>query len=228
MVFAKYGNSEEYDSAVFLLDSVIAHLVESYGSRFAVTILYFPAVYASQPAQTAIEAVLKDHVLVPGGTMLYSPHFYLGEKGKNNARDLCLSLHRSLSEFDVSVTCDPYTSSLFKKRAVLQTPPEPSPNPNPNPDSAPTTNPVPGSVPVPGSEPAPETPPQPAPPPPPGPASTAEVQLVHMVLWTVVFLILSLFYSCYMLAAVDGSNEPEFKANAFEMLGGRAQTQKVT
>jgi len=181
--------------AVFMLDAVIAHLVKTYGSSYAYTLLYFPALHTVQPVHSAIEAVLKDHVLVPTITTWYSyfPHFYLSEKAKTKSRELCENLKQALSGFDISVTCDLPGGSL-NKRAVQQSEPQPGPQPSPGP---------------------------------PGPADKNAVEMVHIVLWSVLFFIVSLVYSCYHLSVIDGSNEPEFKTPSFEMGGGRAKTQKV-
>jgi len=219
-IFSKYGQSEEYDAAVSMLDAAIAHLVKTYGPDYALTLLYFPSLHDVQPVQSAIEAVLKNHVLLPSSvTTWYSffPHFYLGAKAKAKSGELCESLQKVLSEYDVTVSCDRTSSSL--KRALQQS--EPTPLPQPSPLS--------GPQPAPLSPQAPSVP-QPAPSPPPGPpvADQATVALVHIVLWTCLFFLASLIFSCWQLAVVDGSNEPEFKANSFETLGGgRAQTQKV-
>jgi len=58
-------------------------------------------------------------------------------------------------------------------------------------------------------------------------ASQQDVALVHIVLWLVIVLIFALVKSCYHLAVLDGSNEPEFKPKTYEGAGVRSKTTKM-
>jgi len=220
-IFYKYGNSEEYDTAVLLIDAVIAHIVKTYGDSYATTILYFPDTYSLPPVQSVVEALLKDHVLVIPGTMpltslyYYYPQVYLSPEALKKEQELCTKVRQAFSEIDISVICNDYSINT-QKRAHLQTPePSPAPQPSSVPAPAPQNN-TPSPMPTPSPAPAPNY-----------AADKNAVEMVHIVLWTCLFFIAAGLMSCYHLAVIESSNEPEFKARSFEMGGGRSQTQKV-
>jgi len=201
-----------------MVDAVVAHCINTYGPSYVSAILFFPQNPSSSPVISAVQAIVQDFVVVPPGMLsitsflAYYPHVFLNKAGKTEEGRICLELRTAIENSgQVEVICDHWFSAM--KRSVLQ---------SPQPDSQPAPGMVPGMVPVapPTVNPSPYRP----------PANNTQlienVTMMHIILWTVVFLILGFLLSCYHLAILDGSGEPEFKSKSFEVQGAR-QTQKV-
>jgi len=180
-LYAKYGNSEEYDCAVAMVDAVIAHITEVYGekAKYLRTILYFADNYRTQEVQVAIESVVKDYVVVPNGLMPFSsivnflPHIYLTKNGLQKEHDICEALVKALSNVNVDVICGDHDPL---KRYISQTPQPQPPSSHNNTNSNNT-----------------ETVAQ----------KQAELELTHIALWMLLFTICGLLQSCFLLATVE-------------------------